>query len=214
MSKRFIDTELFDDSWFMALKKDAKLLWIYLITKCDHAGIIDINKKLVETQTGIKSYETVSEQLGNRLIHIRENYYFIPKYIEFQYPDFPRSNVRQQQSAIKILEKFGLFVDGKLTVNKDLPKSYEYVNDNDNVYKIPEFNEFLEYAIIKKPNIDKEALRNKYDAWIENDWKDGNDKEIKNWKSKLNNTLPYIKTNIQDEEREKVSKIIRDAQHG
>lgn len=132
MAKRFIDTELFDDPWFMDLSKDAKILWIYLITKCNHAGIIDINPKLVGFQTGIKSYETVSKQFNNRLIHLRDSYYFIPKFIEFQYPDFPRSNVRQQQGAIKILESFGLFKDGNLTVSKDLVKSYG--NDNDNVY--------------------------------------------------------------------------------
>lgn len=132
MSKRFIDTELFDDPWFMDLGKDAKILWIYLITKCNHAGIIDINHKLVEFQTGIKSYETVSKQFKNRLIHLKNSYYFIPKFLEFQYPDFPRSNVRQQQGAIKILESFGLFKDGCLTVSKDLIKSYD--NDTVNVY--------------------------------------------------------------------------------
>ena len=109
MAKRFIDTELFDDPWFMELEKDAKILWVYLITKCNHAGIIDVNTKLVEFQAGIKSYERVSKQLGNRLIFLRDNYYFIPKFLEFQYPDFPRSNVRQQQGAIKILESFGIF---------------------------------------------------------------------------------------------------------
>jgi hypothetical protein len=36
-------------------------------------------------------------------------------------------------------------------------------------------------------------LKLKYDSWIANDWKNGNDKQIKNWKSSLLNTLPYIK---------------------
>lgn len=38
-------------------------------------------------------------------------------------------------------------------------------------------------------------LRLKYDAWIENEWKDGNDRIIKNWKSKLTNTIGFIFTN-------------------
>ena len=33
----------------------------------------------------------------------------------------------------------------------------------------------------------------KYLSWVENGWKDGNDKPIKNWKSKLLNTIPHIK---------------------
>jgi len=133
MAKIFIDTELFDDSWFMSLSKDAKILWMYLITKCDHAGVIDINAKLLEFQTGIKSYVTVSKQLENRIVYLRDNYYFIPKFIDFQYPGFPRSNVKQQQGAIKILESFGLINEGVLTVTKDLPESYGNDNGNGNV---------------------------------------------------------------------------------
>ena len=91
MAKRFIDTGLFDDQWFMNLSKDAKLLWIYLITKCDHAGIIEINERLIEFQTGIKSFKTTGAELGSRLYFVRESYYFIPKYIDFQYPNFPNS---------------------------------------------------------------------------------------------------------------------------
>lgn len=58
---------------------------------------------------------------------------------------------------------------------------------------IPEYSEFLAYALTQSPNIDKEHLRLKYNSWVVNDWKDGNDKKIVNWKSKLNNTLPHIK---------------------
>ena len=130
MSKRFIDTKLFDDGWFMNLSKDGKLLWLYMITKCDHAGIIELNNKLVKFQTEIKSIQTVTKELSNRLITIKQNLFFIPKFIEFQYPNFPNSNVRQQQSAIAILEKYGLFLDGDLIVNKQLTNSYD--NDNDN----------------------------------------------------------------------------------
>ena len=56
----------------------------------------------------------------------------------------------------------------------------------------PSLNEFIEYAISKKPDINKEAVKFKYEAWVENGWKDGHDNKIKNWKSKLLNTLPHI----------------------
>jgi hypothetical protein len=128
MAKRFIDTGIFDDDWFMDLSKDAKLLWIYLITKCDHAGIIKINEKLCKLQTDIRDLPEIIKQLGNRLVTVSEQLYFIPKFIEFQYPGFPNSKVRQQSSAVDILVKYGLFKEGKVTVNKELPNSY--VNDN------------------------------------------------------------------------------------
>lgn len=60
-----------------------------------------------------------------------------------------------------------------------------------NIY-IPEFSEFKDYAISNKPNVDLNLLELKYKAWKENGWKNGNNKEIKNWKTSLLNTLPYI----------------------
>lgn len=129
MSKRFIDTEIFSDPWFMDLSVNAKLFYIYLITNCNHAGIIEINWKLAELQTGIKqlakSYVTLIKEYNNKLIKLRDRYYFIPKFIEFQYPGFPKSNVRQQESAIKILCEFDLFDTENLRLNKELANSYE-----------------------------------------------------------------------------------------
>lgn len=60
------------------------------------------------------------------------------------------------------------------------------------INNIPVFDEVLVYAKEKEPSIDPKALKNKYDAWVENDWKDGNDSPIKNWKTKICHTLPYI----------------------
>lgn len=133
MSKRFIDTGIFDDDWFMDLSKEAKLLWIYCITKCDHAGLIKINPKLCGIQTDIKDLDGTIKQLGNRLVTVSERLYFIPKFIEFQYPGFPNSKVRQQQSAVEILQKHNLFDENKLTISKLLTNSYGNGNDNDNV---------------------------------------------------------------------------------
>ena len=83
MAKRFIDTEIFDDPWFSDLSKDAKILWIYLITKCSHAGIFKKNEKLTVFQTGTKGLATVSKELGNRLIVLNDELLFIPKFIKF-----------------------------------------------------------------------------------------------------------------------------------
>jgi len=32
-----------------------------------------------------------------------------------------------------------------------------------------------------------------YEQWVSDGWKDGNENEIKNWKTKLKNTLPHLK---------------------
>lgn len=142
MAKRFIDTDLFDDEWFMNLPPEAKILWLYFITKCDHAGILKLNQTLAKVQTGIKDLTKVIEQLGNRIVTVNDNIFFVPKFIEYQYPDFPKSKVRQQASAIEILRKYDLIdnegnikytINSYVTVNKELPNSYD--NDNDNEYE-------------------------------------------------------------------------------
>ena len=58
---------------------------------------------------------------------------------------------------------------------------------------IPPFEEFLEHALSKKPNVDPEETKKKYEAWVYNDWHNGNGKKIKNWRGALNNTLPHIR---------------------
>jgi len=130
MSKRFIDTGLFDDDWFMELSKDAKILWLYSITKCNHAGILKINEKLCKVQTDIKELDKIIKELTNRLIRVNDHIYFIPKFIEFQYPGFPNSKVRAQNSAIEILKKYNLFEDNKLTVSEGLINSYEHEHEH------------------------------------------------------------------------------------
>lgn len=77
------------------------------------------------------------------------------------------------------------------------------VNDNVNVIEeknilkkdIPEFSEFLIYAKTLppfKPELEF-ALEAKYNSWVENNWKDGNNAKIKNWKTKLQNTITFLK---------------------
>jgi hypothetical protein len=65
----------------------------------------------------------------------------------------------------------------------------------------PTFEDFKIYALEKEPTVSLSALKNKYDAWEANDWKNGNDKPIKNWKSALLQTMPYI---------EKIKKVAPD----
>lgn len=136
MAKRFIDTNLFTDSWFMNLPPESKLFYIYLITNCDHAGIIDLNIRLAEFQTGIKglanSLETVIEQFGEkRIIHIRENYYFLPKFICYQYPNGLNSSVKAHHSVIDRLKSFQLTKQYNETLKQGLNNSLVTVQDKD-----------------------------------------------------------------------------------
>jgi len=64
---------------------------------------------------------------------------------------------------------------------------------------IPSEPEFLNYAKeeVEKVGLDFESLKYtikaKFSSWLETGWIDGNGNEIKNWKTKFKNTLPYLK---------------------
>lgn len=79
----------------------------------------------------------------------------------------------------------------KVSVNTQRKEEYSKV-DNNKINKIPEFSEFLLFALEKEPLICEVDLKRKFDSWVVNGWKDGNDKKISNWKSKLLNTVKYI----------------------
>jgi len=83
----------------------------------------------------------------------------------------------------------------KPEANKDKDKDVDKDKDKDEnkEYVYPPFLEFLEHAKSKVPKIDPDDLKKKYDAWVHNDWHDGNGVKIVNWKLKLNNTIPFIK---------------------
>lgn len=132
MAKRFIDTSLFKDSWFSNLSKDGKIAFVWLITNCDHAGIIDFNEKLFCFETGIKSWLTVSKELANCYIAVRDNYLFLGGFVKYQYQNLSME-VKAQASVIKRLKSFNLMDSNNciITVNKQLDNSLLTVQDKD-----------------------------------------------------------------------------------
>lgn len=65
--------------------------------------------------------------------------------------------------------------------------------------KPPSLDEFVEHGeqrlsvMGENPKAYKKSLIAKFLAWSDNDWHTGNGRKIKNWKSTLSNTLPYLK---------------------
>lgn len=129
MSKRFIDTEIFEDEWFMSLSVEAKLLYIYLFTKCDHAGLIKLNLRLCEFATGIRTVENCLIELDKRVIRIEgeNNLYFLPKFFKRQYPNYPKKAFRAATSAEELLRKYGLWDEnkGKVRLTQVFPDQEE-----------------------------------------------------------------------------------------
>lgn len=68
---------------------------------------------------------------------------------------------------------------------------------NKETIPVPVYEDFENYVFEKlgEPEFEKIkiAMKLKYQSWIENDWCDGFGTKIKNWKSKILSTIPYLK---------------------
>lgn len=109
MAKRFVDTKIWDKAWFRKLSSKNKLFWIYLLTKCDHAGIWDADWEAVEFLIGEwVDFEELPNEITSKMQYIKgDDQYFIPAFIEFQYGSL-RENSKPHLSVIKRLTEKGL----------------------------------------------------------------------------------------------------------
>ena len=110
-------------------------------------------------------------------------------------------NSSRQGTIIQIVK----YKDYQITTNEittNQPQDNQQVTTNKNVKNekeeksvIPNLEEFVTYGISIVEDVSIEALKLKYQSWLQNDWhKEKNGKMIKivNWKSTLNNTIPYL----------------------
>ena len=68
MAKRFIDTKMWDKAWFRKLSPKNKLIWLYLLTRCDHAGIWDADWDLAEFMIGEwVDYDSLPDEIKNKM---------------------------------------------------------------------------------------------------------------------------------------------------
>ena len=106
MAKRFIDTKIWDKSWFRKLDPKDKLIWIYILTKCDHAGIFDADwEAMAFFIKGIGSrngFQDLPETIKEKMTLVKDDQYFIPSFIEYQYGTL-RENSKPHLSVLKRL---------------------------------------------------------------------------------------------------------------
>lgn len=107
MPKRFTETLKWDDPWFRALSPDAKLLWFWLVDKCDSAGIIEPDFSLCEFQTGIKKASEKLPELATRIGTLENGKMIVVKFIEFQQGKLSRE-CKAHNPIFQSLEKNGM----------------------------------------------------------------------------------------------------------
>lgn len=109
MSKRFIDTKIFDQEWFGEITAIQKLLWFYLFCQCDGVGIYELNFKKASFDLGVQISLPEIEALGigTRVISISEKKIWLSGFIKFQYKNFSPKNHAQRGMMRTIVEAVG-----------------------------------------------------------------------------------------------------------
>ena len=126
MAKRFIDTKIWDKSWYRKLDPKDKLIWIYILTKCDHAGIFDADWEamafFIKGIAGREGFDDLPAIIQEKMIPVENDQYFIPSFIEYQYGTL-RENSKPHLSVLKRLRDKGLL--------EGLPKGLVSLKDKD-----------------------------------------------------------------------------------
>jgi hypothetical protein len=194
--RKFIEWQWFGNS-------EAVHLFLYILLKANHADKMwqghDVKRGQLITSIGHLSIATgISQRSVRTLLKKFENtgeievkttnkftLVSVCKYECYQIADEESDKQNVTQTTIKRQS-----TDKQLTTNKN-DKNYKNEKNVENI--IPTLEEFCEYGMKGlKPGY-RYPIEAKYNQWVEAGWVDGHGKKIKNWKTKLANTIPFLK---------------------
>lgn len=170
-------------------------IYFFSIEHCNRLGWKEkfgLPSQMVMEATGVKNWRTYSSGLNDlvdfgfiKIIEKSKNQYSSNI---IAIVNFTKAPTKAPTKALdKALSKHSTkHSQSIVSIDKQETKNKEQIY-------IPEFSEVLAHAVKKVLNVDRNDLKLKYESWIENDWKDGNDKPIISWKSKVTNILRYTK---------------------
>ena len=153
MAKRFTDTDKWKKPFIKSLQAPYKLLWLYICDDCDHAGIWQVDMEVAQIRVGEKLSESRAlDFFGEKIIPFDNGTkWFIPSFLEFQYPTGLNPDNKAHGGIIKILEKYNLVDDnfkplasplnGAMDMDKDMDKVMDMDKDKDKDMDINKYAE-------------------------------------------------------------------------
>ena len=196
MAKRFTDNGKWKKKFFKKLSPKHKLLWIYILDDCDHAGIWEVDLEVAELRIGESLDENeIIDLFEGQIQVIRDGEkWFIPDFITFQYGEL-NPNSRVHQSVIELLQKNG--------INQEQDNQDIEIPAKKSRFKKPTLIEVKEYCQERQNQVDAEGFLNFYES---KGWKIGKS-AMKCWKSAVrtweknnfsqNKTKNKVATNLQ-----------------
>ena len=109
MAKRFTCTEKWEDPWFRNLLREYQIFWIYLLDKCDPAGVWKVDFEMAEFCLKQKlSEKEITNAFKDRIkVFDGGQRWFVPKFIAFQYGTLDEM-CNPHKSIFKLLRSYKL----------------------------------------------------------------------------------------------------------
>ncbi len=154
MAKRYRDTQIWDEDWFIILPPVYKLLWEWINDKCDHAGIWKPNLATFERFNGEvdlkKALEFFNDEEKTRVVKLESGKFFITGFFVFQYGCEMNLNNKVHLSINQIYKTQGVKTDlvRGLVALKDMDKDKDKEKDINSIIKkeVKPKNEKTEFA--------------------------------------------------------------------
>ena len=184
MSKRFHDTDIWDEDWYLDIPLEYRSFWDYVCCKCDHAGIwrpnirrfnSDIENK-IDLDTAITFFNVNKERIRT----LESGHWMIAEFVPFQYGKNLNLNNRVHLSVFNRLNDLEVNLGSirglnevKLGSSRPQVEVKEGVKDKDkDISKIvisleKRMTSFKDDIMVNDNNYPKEMLAKFFDYWSE-----------------------------------------------
>ena len=131
MAKRFLDTSIFRDPSVRAMKAPYKVLYLYLLCECDHAGVWICEMDVAALRLGMKlgGRDEVLAELAGAVIDLGGGAWYLVDFVRSQYGTLNPAN-RVHASVMDRLQGLGLD-PLNLPENKPLTSPLQGCKDKD-----------------------------------------------------------------------------------
>jgi hypothetical protein len=175
-------------------------LYFFCVEHCNRLGWKDkfgLPTTMAKEAIGIRSYNTYKKTLDElvefgfiTMVEVSKNQYSsniiaLSKFNNAHNKALDKALIKHTSKQSESTQQSISSIDKPITIKQE---TIEHIQ----IISIPTYDEFSSYAFEKETNIDFSLLKLKYEAWVVNGWKDGKDNKIKNWKSKLLQTIPHL----------------------
>lgn len=93
MAKRFTDTNKWDKIWFRKLSPKLKCVWMFLVDRCDHAGVLDLDLESMSFFIGEEvSIQEIRSNFSEQITFLDDVKIVITEFIDYQYKNLNPKN--------------------------------------------------------------------------------------------------------------------------